>query len=138
MPDLVKKVSYCYVEVPNRAGQGERFLARLREAGVNLVAYSGFPLGRGLAQLDFFPQDWAAFRRVARRHGWRVSAAKRAFLITGGDRSGAAHGHIKKLATAKVSVIAADAVATGKGWYGMILWVAPRDYARAAKVLGAR
>jgi hypothetical protein len=138
MPDLVKKVTYCYVQVPNRAGQGEKLLACLREAGVNLVAYTGFPVGRGLAQLDFVAEDMAALRRVARKHGWRVSAPKRAFVFAGDDRAGAAHGHIRKLASAKISVTAADAVAAGKGRYGMILWVAPRYYARAAKALGAR
>jgi hypothetical protein len=29
-------------------------------------------------------------------------------------------------------------VAAGQGRYGMILWVKPRDYARAARALGAR
>jgi aryl-alcohol dehydrogenase-like predicted oxidoreductase len=33
--------------------------------------------------------------------------------------------------------LTADAVSAGKGRYGMILWVKPRDYARAAKALGA-
>jgi len=138
MADLVKKATYCYVEVSDRAGQGERLLACLCEAGVNLVAYCGFPIARGRAQLDFVPEDMAAFRRVARRHGWRVSASKRAFIITGDDRPGAAHGHYQKLASAKISVTAAEAVAAGKGRYGMILWVPPRHYARAAQVLGAR
>ena len=33
---------------------------------------------------------------------------------------------------------AADAVAAGRGRYGMILWVKDKDYARAARALGAR
>jgi hypothetical protein len=43
---------------------------------------------------------------------------------------------LAKLAGAKINVIAADAVAAGEGRFGMLFWVAPRDYNRAAKLLG--
>lgn len=138
MADRVKKVSYCYVKVSNRAGQGDRVLRALRDEGVNLLAYSGFPAGGGKAQLDFIPQDMSALRRVARNQGWRLSKVKRGFWITGDDRIGAAHRHISKLADAKINITAADAVAAGQGRFGMILWVKPKDYARAVRVLGAK
>jgi hypothetical protein len=48
------------------------------------------------------------------------------------------HRHYKKLADAKISVTAADAVSAGKGRFGMLLWVKPKDYARTARILGAR
>ena len=138
MPDRVRKVSYCYPVVPNRAGQGVRVLAALREAGVNLLVVHGFPGRRGQAQLDLFPEDMAALRRVARRLGWRLSAVKRAFLIQGSDVVGAAHRHFDRLARARINITAASAVGAGAGRYGMILWVRPRDFARAARALGAR
>ncbi len=138
MADRVKKVTYCYVKVPNRPGQGQKVLGTLREQGVNLLAYSGFPIKGGKAQLDFIPEDLGAFRRVARQNGWRVSKAKKGFLITGQDRIGAVDRHIGKLAEAKINVTAADAVAAGKGRYGMILWVKAKDYARAGRALGAK
>jgi predicted amino acid-binding ACT domain protein len=75
---------------------------------------------------------------VARQSGWRLSAAKQGFLVQGDDRIGAVHRHLEKLAAHRVNVVAADAVAAGKGRYGMILWVKAKDYARAAKALGAR
>jgi hypothetical protein len=138
MADRVKKITYCYVKVPNRPRQGATVLSQLREEGVNLLAYSGFPAGRGKAQLDFVPEDMAELKRVARKHGWTVSAIKKGFLMSGDDRLGAAHRHIEKLANAKINVVAADAVIAGKGRYGMILWVRPKDYVRAARVLGAK
>ena len=138
MTDRVKKVSYCHVKVPNRAGQGEHMLGALREAGVNLLAHSGFPIGRRRAQLDFVPDDMAAFHKVALENNWRVSKVKKAFLITGTDRVGAAHRHFQKLAEAKVNITAADAMMAGKGRYGMILWVKPKSYRRAARVLKAK
>jgi predicted amino acid-binding ACT domain protein len=63
---------------------------------------------------------------------------KKAFLVQGPDRPGAVHGHFRKLAAAGVSVTAASAVTTGDKRYGMIVWVKPRDYNRAAKALAAR
>jgi hypothetical protein len=138
MADSVRKVRYCYVVVPNRAGQGAAVLDALAQAGVNLVAYSGFPAGGGKAQLDFVTAEVGAVRRAVRRRGWRVSAPKRGFLIQGEDRVGAVSRHIGRLAQAGINVVAADAVSAGRRRYGMILWVKPRDYARAARVLRAR
>ena len=138
MPDRVKKVSYCYPIVPNRAGQGARVLAELTSAGINMLAYSGFPVGGGRTQLDLVVEDIGALRRVARRNGWRLSKVKRGFLIQGTDQVGAVHRHLQRLGNAGINITAADAVSAGKGRYGMILWVKPRDYARAAKALGAR
>lgn len=138
MADRVRKINYCYVKVPNRAGQGATILGQLREAGVNLLAYSGFPIGGGRSQLDFVPQNMAALKRVARANGWRLSAVKKGFLISGGDRVGAVHRHLAKLADAGINVVAADAAAAGQRRYGMLLWVRPKDYARAARALGAK
>jgi hypothetical protein len=138
MADNVRKVQYAYVTVSNRAGTGARILGSLSDAGVNLLAYSGFPARAGQAQLDFVAESSAALRRVARREGWKLSPNKRGFLVQGDDRPGAVHRHVQKLADARVNVTAADAVCAGGGRFGMILWVKPKDYARAAKALGAR
>ncbi len=138
MTDRVKKINYCYIKVPNRAGRGDDVLGVLREAGVSLLAHSGFPIGRGKTQLDFVPADMTAFRKVARANGWRLSKVKKAFLVTGNDRVGAVHRHFQKLADAKINITAADAMVAGKGRYGMILWVKPKSYVRAARVLKAK
>jgi hypothetical protein len=137
MADRVRKVDYCYVKVASRAGHGADVLGELKAAGVNLFAFSGFPAGGGKAQLDFIPENMVALRRVARAKGWRLSKPKKGFLITGSDATGAAHRHLSKLGDARINVTAADAVIAGKGRYGMILWVKPNAYARAARVLKA-
>jgi hypothetical protein len=138
MADSVRKVRYGYVMVPNRAGAGAAVLARLRDAGVNLVAYSGFPGRSGKAQIDLVTSDVEGLRRVARRSGWGLRGMKKGFLLQGSDRVGAVHRHLQKLAARKVNVVAADAVSAGKGRYGMILWVKAKDYAKASRALGAR
>jgi hypothetical protein len=138
MADRVRRIKYAYVKVPNRAGQGARITDKLREAGVNLLAYTAFPLRGGKAQVDLIAEDMGAIRRIARKHGWRLSAAKKGFLVHGDDRVGAVHAHLRKLAARKINVTAIDAMSAGKGRYAMLLWVKPKDYARAATALGAR
>jgi hypothetical protein len=138
MADRVSKVSYCHLEVPSRSGQGAQVLAALTQAGVNLQAFSGFPKGPGKAQVDIVTPQLAVVRRVAAKHGWRLSKTKRAFLVQGDDRVGAVHRQVQKLADRRINVTAADAISAGRGRWAMILWVKPKDYARAAKALGAR
>ncbi len=136
MADRIRRVPYFYVLAPDKPGEGARALRTLHEAGVNLLAFSGFPEGRR-AQLDFVPEDPAAFRAAARRAGWKVTGPKMAFLVEGEDRPGAVAEILGKLADAKVNVTATDAVCAGGGRFGVLLWVKPRDVARAARALGA-
>jgi hypothetical protein len=138
MADRVRKVSYCYVTVPNRAGQGVKVLSTLKDEGVDLLAYTGFPLKKGKAQLDLVAGNLAPIRKVAKREGWRLSKVKKGFLIQGQDRVGAIHRHVQRLADQKINIVASDAVAAGKGRYGMLLWVRPKDYRRAARALKAK
>jgi len=135
MAETVRTADYFYVMVPDKPGEGARVLGELRSAGVNLVAYSGFPSGRG-AQLDVVPTDPAAFKAVAKQKKWKVKGPKRAFLIEGDDRVGACADVLGRLAAAKINVTAMDALAGG-GRYAAILWVKPRDVKKTASVLGA-
>jgi hypothetical protein len=133
----VRKVNYCKLMVPSRAGQASTILNALRDGGVNLLAFTGFPAG-GKAQIDLISDDIAGVRRVARKQGWRPSATKRGFLVQGDDHVGAVARVVAKLAKAGISMIAMDAVTAGKGRYGMIFWVKSAQYGRAARVLNAR
>jgi len=136
MAETIRRVEYFYVMAPDKAGEGARALQVLREAGVNLLAFSGFPVGKR-AQLDFVPQDPAAFRAAARKAKWKVVGPKTAFLIEGDDRTGVCAELLGKLAAARINVTATDAVVAGGGRFGAIMWVKPRDVNKAAKVLGA-
>src|SRR5262245_6002865 len=136
MADTIRTVEYFYVQAPNKPGVGASLLAELKNAGIDLVAFSGFPSGRG-AQIDFVPADSSAFRAFARKAKWKLVGPKRGLLVEGEDRPGAVADHMAKLGEAKINVTAIDAVCAGGGRYGAIIWVAPRDVTRAAKVLGA-
>jgi hypothetical protein len=131
-----KKVRYVAIKVPSRAGQGAAVLEAVAKAKINLLAFTGFPEG-GRAQIDLVTNDLAKLRKVAKSAGWRLSPVKRGFVIQGRDRVGAVHRQLAKLARAGVNVTAVDAVSAGRGRFGMILWVKPRDHAKAARALGA-
>ncbi len=107
MADTVRRVEYYHVTVSDKPGEGERILSALKESEINLLAYLGFPTGGGQSQVDLVPEDPASFRQAAERAG------------------------------ANINVTAAAATIAGSGRYGMILWVAPTDYERAADALGA-
>ena len=133
-----RRVSYVDIKAPNRAGQAAAVLKAVADAGISLKAFTGFPDRPGRAQIDLVTDDVARLRRVAKEEGWRTSAVKQGFLIQGRDRVGAVQRELAKLARAGVNVTAADAVTAGGGRFGMILWVKPRDTARAARALRAR
>jgi hypothetical protein len=138
MADRVRKINYCYAKVSARAGQGAAILSKLRDAGVDLLAFTGFPIGGGKAQLDFVSADMAGVRRVARKEGLRLSKTKKGFLVQGSDEVGACHRQLKKLADKRINVTAVDALAAGRKRYAMILWVKPKDYERASRALRAK
>ncbi len=135
MADTIRLVDYFYIETSDRPGEGARALSTLKDAGVHLLAFHGFPKGRR-AQLDFVPSDPAAFKAAARNARWKIIGPKKVFVIEGEDRTGALVDYFSRLAQVKINVTATDALAAGAGRFGAILWVKPRDMKRAAKVLG--
>jgi hypothetical protein len=137
MADTVRGVDYYYVTVSDTPGEGQQILAALKDSGVNLLAFLGFPVGGGESQIDLVPEDAAALKAAADQAGVTLSEARRAFLIQGDDRVGAVADTLARLAEANVNVTAAAAAGAGSGRYGMILWVAAADYERAAHALGA-
>ena len=137
MATVVKKVAYLAVDVPNKAGEGACLLGILAEAGVNLLAFTGFPSGRK-AQLDIVPENVAACKKVLRTAKIKTRPQKFGFLVQGDDKRGAVAALLGKLGKEKINVTAIDAVSAGKGRYGAILWVNSGDLNKAAKVLRAK
>src|SRR5688500_5816931 len=120
MAETVRQIEYFYIEVPQEVGEGAKILRALKDAGVNLFAFSGFPAGRR-AQLDFIPADPKAFKNVTKMKRWRVVGPKRGFLIQGDDRIGAVADIVGKLADAKINVIALAAISADEK-SGALCW----------------
>jgi hypothetical protein len=136
MADMIKKIVYFAMDVADKPGEAARVLELLSQAGVNLLAFSGFPRGRR-AQLDFVPEDAVLFRKALTRAKLKVRPKKTGFLVQGNDRRGAVAEVLQKLAEANINVTAVEAVSAGGGRYGAVLWMKPKDVKKAAKALQA-
>jgi hypothetical protein len=137
MTDRIRRIDYFYTQVPDSPGEAFRLLSSLKEAGVNLLAFSAFPAPGNKSQLDLAPENPEGLAQAARKAGITLSEKKQGFLIDGADRPGAVAEVLKRLADVKINVTAVDAVCTGGGRYGAILWVKPAALDAAAKALGA-
>lgn len=135
MADMIRTAHYFKVQVPDKPGEGARMLGVLGDAGINLLAFSGFPRNRR-AQLDFVVSDPTVFKQVAKQAKWKMQGPKACFVVDGDDRPGATADVLAKLAGAKINVTAIDAVCSGQGRFGALFWVKPRDVKKAAKALG--
>ena len=137
MADAIRRIDYYYVSVPDKPGEAARILSALHQAGVNLLGVSAFPHGAHRSQLDFIPEDTAAFAKAAQGIGLlTLSKKKSGFLIQGDDRPGAIGEIASKLADAKINITSVQAFCAGSGRYGGMLWVKPPDLRKAAKALG--
>ena len=135
MAEEILQVDYYYTTVPDKPGEAARILTSLQHVGINLLGFSAFPHGARRSQLDFLPEDSAAFAKAARKLGLKMSKKRRGFLIQGAERPGAAAGVASRLARAGINVTAFQAVCAGAGRYGGLLWVKPADVRKAAKAL---
>src|SRR5438093_569367 len=89
MADKIRRVDYYYVQVADKPGEGVRVLGKLKEAGVNLLAFTAFPVEAGKAQIDLVAENGDLLARTAKSAGLALSARKQAFYVQGKDRVGA-------------------------------------------------
>ena len=136
MANEIRQVEYFYTMVPDKPGEGARVLGGLRDAGVNLLVFSGFPEGRK-GQLDFVPADAAAFVKAAKSQGLSITRKKSGFHVQGEDQPGAAAEFMERLAAVNINVVSMQAICAGAGRYGAIIWVKTADVKKAARALGA-
>src|SRR3989344_9369634 len=133
---MARKVDYFAMKIPNRAGEAARLLKAMGKAGVNLLAFTGFPAGRG-AQIDFVPASTKKFLKVAKKLRLRVGKKKSGFLVHGTDRAGALASVLGRLPAARTNVTAVGGVRAGSRRFGAILWVKRKDVGRATRALHA-
>lgn len=136
MAESIKVAQYFKVFVPDRPGEGFKMLDMVKGAGVNLLAFSGFPRGRK-GQLDFVPEDPARFKEVAKHNKWKVQGPKSCFVVQGDDRVGAVADVLVRLVDAKINVTAVDAISAGVGRFAVLIFVKPGSVKKAAAALGA-
>ena len=135
MAEQIQEVLHYSVSIPNKVGEGARVLGALRDGGVNLTAFWGYPAGKGRVQLEFIPKDDAVFIAAAKQNKLKVRKGV-AFYVHGDDRPGAVADILKRLADARISLSALQAVCGGTGRYGAVIFLSAAAARKAATVLG--
>jgi len=135
MAELIRTAQYFKIQIADKPGTLAGLLAPLRDAGVNLVAVHAFPRNRR-TQVDVVPEDPAMFKTVAKVHKLKMQGPKMCLLMEGDDRPGALADLTDQLRSAKINLTAVTGLNAGQGRCGAILWVAPRDMKKMAKILG--
>src|SRR6266849_10323710 len=77
VPGEIRCIDYYYVTVPDKPGEGSRILTALHQAGINLLGVSAFPHGAHRSQLDFIPEDSAAFAKAVQSIGLLALSKKK-------------------------------------------------------------
>ncbi|MGA2484346.1 MAG: hypothetical protein ABSF92_14665 [Candidatus Acidiferrales bacterium] len=137
MAEEIHPVELYSTTCKNKAGEGARVLGPLRDAGVNLLAFWGYPTKGGRARLELIPENGAALLAAAQQAKIKLGKKQTAFLIQGDDRPGVVADLLAKLAAAKINADAVQGVSAGAGRFGVILMLKPAAVRKAAAVLGA-
>src|SRR2546427_12882122 len=82
MADTFRTAQYFKITTPDKPGEGARMLAVFRDAGLDLMAFSGFPRARR-GQLDFVPADAAAFKNEGKQARGQVQGPNQCLLDEG-------------------------------------------------------
>lgn len=132
----IRRASYYYLTVDDRPGEAYGILSRLAQLGVNLLAFTGVPIGPQRTQLSVFPEDGNRLVAAAKSAGISADGPHPAFLIQGDDELGALADVHERLYNAHVNVFASSGVTDGRGAFGYVLYVRTERFEEAAAALG--
>ena len=132
----IKCVEYYYTTVEDKHGKAYWLLKHLSQQGVNLIAFTVFPLGGNRSQMDFVADNTENLQSAATAAAIPLTGPKRAFLVQGKDDVGAIVELHQKLSQSGISVHAASGVNDGEGRFGYVFWVKPGTFDNAAAALG--
>jgi len=131
----VKRISVDCLEVEDKPGGLQKFLAQLASANVDLVCAAAFSAGGGRGRVYVSAKDPAALKSCMQQAGIATTAAA-GFIVSDEDRVGAAADVLKGLADAGINGVAGAAMVCD-GQYHMLVVVNAVDGDAAAKALGA-
>ena len=138
MADKITQVGFYVGKLANKIGEGARVLDAVKDAGVNLTGFLGYPKSARIAEIIFVVDDKAPnLGPIAKKAGVALEKKQNAFLVAGDDRPGAIAELLGKLAEAGVNVVSVPGRCAGAGSFGALVAVASADLRTAAKALGA-
>ncbi len=81
----IRRVDYYYATLLDEPGEGYKLLTRLAELGINLLAFTGVPIGPSRTQLTVFPGDSRKLESAAKNAGLALDGPHPALLVQGDD-----------------------------------------------------
>ena len=135
MAHKIRKVEYFYTTVKDQPGSSFNLLSQLAGLGINQLAFVAVPTGPTHTQLTIFPEDSNQLITVANRSGLSLDGPHPAILVQGDDELGALQEIHNKLFLANVDVYASTGVTDGKGGFGYLVYVRPKEFDRAVNAL---
>jgi hypothetical protein len=132
----VQRVKYFKANLENKPGALLKILNELKAKNLGLSGLWGFATQPGKAELYVVPKNPDKLRSLWSALGL-VADEGTALWLKGADRTGALVKSLEALAAVDVNIESIDAVAVN-GWFGSVIWVAPAEIDKAAKVLGAK
>lgn len=133
-----KTINYYSVVVANKAGEAVRVLGALKEAGVNLTGFWGYPIKGKKAVLDIAPEDGKSFLKAVKKLGLDAGPKKLALFTACEDQPGSLLDVVSKITAAGVNIHAAQAISSASGQYGAFIQVDEADFKKAKKAIGAK
>ena len=131
----IRKVEYFYCSIIDQPGEGYKFLTKLEQGGINLLAFTAIPVGPDRTQLTLFPEVPSKLITEAKNSGLTLDGPHPALLVQGDDELGALADIHQVLYEANVNVYASNGVTDNKGSFGYLLYVRPEEYERATSAL---
>ncbi|MHC4659395.1 MAG: hypothetical protein ACYS83_09525 [Planctomycetota bacterium] len=129
----VKRITVHCVEIEDRPGSLQKLLEQVASANVDLLCATAFSAGGGVGWVYLSAKDPQALEACAQNAG--IEAAEAAgFIVSGGDKVGAAAEGLKGLADVGINGIAGAAMVCD-GQYQMLVVVDAADGDAAEKAL---
>jgi len=135
MAHKIRRIDYYYTQVRDEPGEAYRLLSILAQLGINLIAFTVIPIGKGSAQLTLFPEDRLTLETKAGQAGLKLDGPYPAILVRGDDELGALTEIHERLYHAGVNIFASNGITDGSGSYCYLVYVRPEEYKKASEAL---
>lgn len=136
MADTIRIVDYYQTTVHDEPAAAYHLLARLADAGVNLLGFNAIPFGMHATQLVLFPEDGDVLSRVVTSLGLAATGPHRALLVQGDDQLGALAEIHRRLLDVDVHPYAASGLTDNRGGFAVVIHLRGDQVERAAQALG--
>jgi len=136
MADEITTVAYYVGMIPDKPGEGVKALNAIKDAGINLTGYLGYPKARKAEVILIVDEKAPPLGPIAKKAGLALPKKGKAFFVNGEDRPGALAEVMGKISAAGINIKTVHALCAGAGRWGALISVEAADLKKAAKALG--